>query len=72
VAASVALTAFGIDSGIELVSATIVAVRLRALIAGGKKKSVDASPTTATPVPQHWSEPTPPKRCSAPCSPSAP
>ena len=36
VAASVALTAFGIDSGVELVSATIVAVRLRALIAGGE------------------------------------
>ncbi len=34
VAASVALMAFGIDSGIELVTATVVAVRLRALIAG--------------------------------------
>ena len=33
-AASVALTAFGIDSGIELVSAAIVAVRLRALLTG--------------------------------------
>ena len=32
IAASVALTAFGIDSGIELVSAAIVAVRLRSLI----------------------------------------
>lgn len=36
VAASVALMAFGIDSGIELVSATVVVVRLRALIAGGE------------------------------------
>lgn len=36
VAASVALTAFGIDSGIELVSATVVVIRLRALIAGGE------------------------------------
>lgn len=34
IAASVALTAFGIDSGIELVSATVVLVRLRALVAG--------------------------------------
>lgn len=36
IAASVALTAFGIDSGIELVSATVVLVRLRALVAGGE------------------------------------
>ncbi len=36
VAASVALTAFGIDSGIELVSAAVVAVRLRALVGGGE------------------------------------
>ena len=36
IAASVALTAFGIDSAIEVVSATIVAARLRALLAGGE------------------------------------
>lgn len=36
VAASVALTAFGIDSGIELVSAGVVLVRLRALLARGE------------------------------------
>ncbi|MDQ2726296.1 MAG: cation transporter [Actinomycetota bacterium] len=36
VAGSVALMAFGIDSGIELVSATVVVVRLRALISGGE------------------------------------
>jgi len=35
-AASVALTAFGIDSGIELISATIVALRLRSLISTGE------------------------------------
>jgi divalent metal cation (Fe/Co/Zn/Cd) transporter len=33
VASSVALTAFGIDSGIELVSAVVVLVRLRAMLA---------------------------------------
>jgi divalent metal cation (Fe/Co/Zn/Cd) transporter len=36
VASSVALTAFGIDSGIELISATVVLVRLRALVAGSE------------------------------------
>ena len=36
VAASVALTAFGIDSAIELVSAAVVLVRLRALLARGE------------------------------------
>ena len=36
VAASVALTAFGVDSAIELASATVVLVRLRALVAGGE------------------------------------
>ncbi len=36
IAASVALTAFGIDSGIELFSAAIVAVRLRSLIIRGE------------------------------------
>jgi divalent metal cation (Fe/Co/Zn/Cd) transporter len=36
VAASVALTAFGIDSGIELISAAVVLVRLRALLAQGE------------------------------------
>jgi len=35
-AGSVALMAFGIDSGIEVVSATIVMIRLRALIGGGE------------------------------------
>lgn len=36
VAASVALTSFGIDSGIEFISAIVVAVRLRSLIASGE------------------------------------
>jgi divalent metal cation (Fe/Co/Zn/Cd) transporter len=35
-AASIALTAFGLDSGIELVSATITVVRLRALLRADK------------------------------------
>ncbi|MHB1087598.1 MAG: cation transporter [Acidimicrobiales bacterium] len=36
IAASVALTSFGIDSGIEFISAIVVAVRLRSLIASGE------------------------------------
>ncbi len=40
IAASIALTAFGIDSGIELISAGIVAVRLRSLIVQGKANEV--------------------------------
>ncbi len=36
IAASVALTSFGIDSGIEFISAVVVAVRLRSLIASGE------------------------------------
>lgn len=36
IAASVALTSFGIDSGIEVISAIVVAFRLRSLIASGE------------------------------------
>ena len=36
IAASVALTSFGIDSGIEVISAIVIAVRLRSLIASGE------------------------------------
>ena len=36
IATSIALTTFGIDSGIELISAAIVAVRLRSLLVSGE------------------------------------